>query len=196
MFPYKFATEDNLFYEGNMPSIVYYPGISLDVYNNMSVHTWSFKEETLKYLTNDLLSLHEIFTKANKQVFLDYNLDVSRSTTISGLAVHFFLKDFYKNNIPNINKLSIYKDVKQAYYGGMTEVYKPHGINLYYYDVNSLYPYVALQDMPGLTCKKIFFFDAPQAMSFSCFFFFDASQEKNGMKITSNTKTWLSLEVK
>lgn len=39
MFPYKFATEDNLFYEGNMPSIVYYPGISLDVYNNMSVHT-------------------------------------------------------------------------------------------------------------------------------------------------------------
>lgn len=35
------------------------------------------------------------------------------------------------------------------------EVQKPYGENLYYYDVNSLYPYVALQDMPGLECSKI-----------------------------------------
>jgi DNA polymerase elongation subunit (family B) len=36
----------------------------------------------------------------------------------------------------------------------MTEVYKPYGENLYYYDVNSLYPYVSLQDMVGLKCSK------------------------------------------
>jgi len=48
----------------------------------------------------------------------------------------------------------MYNDIKQAYYGGITEVYKPYGENLYYYDVNSLYPYVALQDMPGLECCK------------------------------------------
>ena len=43
--------------------------------------------------------------------------------TISGLAVRIFLKDFYNKNIPAINKPSIYRDLKQAYYGGITEVY-------------------------------------------------------------------------
>lgn len=30
------------------------------------------------------------------------------------------------------------------------EVYKAHGEDLYYYDVNSLYPFTSLNDMPGL----------------------------------------------
>ena len=32
-FPYDFATQDNLFYEGDFPSIHYYPGISLEAYD-------------------------------------------------------------------------------------------------------------------------------------------------------------------
>ena len=157
-FPYKFAVEDHLFYEGPMPSIDMYDNISLVEYNDISVYTWSFKEETIKYLTNDLLSLHEILTVANKRVFLDYNINMTESMTISGLAVRLYLKDYYLNNILNINKASIYRDIKQGYYGGITEVYKPFGNDLYYYDVNSLYPYVALQDMPGLECSKILYY--------------------------------------
>ena len=115
---------------------------------------WSFYDETIKYLNNDLYSLYEVLVKANKQVFLDFNINMSEHITISGLAVKIYLKDFYNNNIPDINKASLYKDIKEAYYGGITEVYKPYGENLYYYDVNSLYPFVALQDMPGLICNK------------------------------------------
>ena len=63
-----------------------------------------------------------------------------------------------QNNIPAINKASLYTDLKQGYYGGITEVYKPCGTNLHYYDVNSLYPYVALLDMPGLHCSKITYY--------------------------------------
>lgn len=48
-----------------------------------------------------------------------------------------YLNKHYNENIPRINKPSIYSDIKQAYYGGITEVYKPEGHN---YDVNSLYP--------------------------------------------------------
>jgi len=76
------------------------------------------------------------------------------SYTISGLALKIYLKDYYNNNIPNINVSSLYNDIKKAYYGGITEVYRPYGENLYYYDVNSLYPYAALNDMPGLNCTK------------------------------------------
>jgi len=66
-----------------------------------------------------------------------------------------FLRRFYDNNIPLINKKSVYNDIKKSYYGGVTEVYKPHGKNLYYYDVNSLYPHSALNAMPGLKCSYI-----------------------------------------
>lgn len=157
-FPYRFSTQDHLFYEGSMPSIEHYDEITQEQYEDLSAPYWSFYDETIKYLNNDLYSLHQVLTKANKQIFLDYNINMSESLTISGLAVKIYLKDFYNSNIPNINKASLYKDIKQAYYGGITEVYKPHGHNLYYYDVNSLYPSVALQDMPGLICSKLVFY--------------------------------------
>jgi hypothetical protein len=64
-----------------------------------------------------------------------------------------FLKRYYNYNIPLINKKSIYYDIKQSYFGGITEVYKPYGKNLYYYDVNSLYPLAALNAKPGLNCN-------------------------------------------
>lgn len=85
-------------------------------------------------------------------MFLDYNVDMTESITTSALAVNIYLKYFYKNNIPNINKASIYKNIKEAYYGSITEVYKPSARNFFYYGVNYLYPYIALQDMSGLIC--------------------------------------------
>ena len=81
------------------------------------------------------------------------------SITISGLAMKILLNKYYNNNIPFIKKPSIYKDIKKGYYGAITEVYKPYGENLYHYDVNSLYPFVALQDMPGLDCNKLTYFN-------------------------------------
>ncbi len=65
--------------------------------------------------------------------------------TISKLALEIFWKDHYK---PDLDKNQViplikynrkmYNDIRQAYYGGITEVYKPYGEGLYYYDVNSL----------------------------------------------------------
>ena len=31
--------------------------------------------------------------------------------------------------------------IRRGYYGGHADTYKPYGDNLYYYDVNSLYPF-------------------------------------------------------
>ena len=52
---------------------------------------------------------------ANKQIFLDFNASMTDSITISGLALRIYLKDFYNNNIPNIDKGSLYRDIKQGY---------------------------------------------------------------------------------
>jgi hypothetical protein len=38
----------------------------------------------------------------------------------------------------------IYRDIKNAYYGGFVDSYKPYAENVNSYDVNSLYPYSML----------------------------------------------------
>ena len=88
-------------------------------------------------------------------MFLDYNVDMTKSLSISGVALNLFLTKYYSYNIPLVTQKSMYSDIKLGYYGGITEVYKPYGKDLYYYDINSLYPFAALNDMPGLTCSKI-----------------------------------------
>lgn len=126
----------------------------------------------MEYLKRDLLVLHKVISKANKQTFLDYGIELLDNLTISGLAMKIFLNKYYNNNIPNINKRSLYNDIKLSYYGGITEVYKPYGENLFYYDVNSLYPYAALiNDMPALGCYKEEFINIPSDL-YSLFGFY------------------------
>jgi len=76
--------------------------------------------------------------------------------TTARLALNIFLKKYLKDTLlPVINNKSVFKGIKKAYYGGVAGVYKPHGKNLRYYDVNSLYPFVAKNVMPGHICKYI-----------------------------------------
>jgi hypothetical protein len=153
-FPYDFVNKNNLFYEGKKPEKKYYNNIDNKSYKEIS-ENWNLQSETLKYLKNDLISLYKVIDKFKYNIFLNYHTHITKSLTISGLAMNIFLNKYYNNNIPLITKKSIYKDIKSSYYGGITEVYKPYGKNLYYYDVNSLYPYSALNPMPGLNCTYI-----------------------------------------
>lgn len=156
IFPYKFASERTLFYIGDTPNFKYYENITLEVYKELVKSEWNFKEESLSYLNDDLSSLYEVIRKANQQLLFDYGMDLTKCLTISKLALNLFLTQHYpKQVIPNIDKSSIYQDIKLAYYGGKTEVYCPHGKDLYHYDVNSLYPSVAFNSMPGLNCTKM-----------------------------------------
>lgn len=158
VFPYKFANHKNLFYIGDKPSIEYYEDITKEYYDSIDLVGWSFKDETIKYLNKDLLCLYDVLFKFNKQLFIEYGAQLKDGNTISSLAAHIYLTKFYNNNIPSIDLKSLYNDLQKAYYGGITEVYRPYGENLFYYDVNSLYLYVALHDMAGLICKNLKYF--------------------------------------
>lgn len=80
---------------------------------------------------------------------------MSSSLTIAMIGLYVFLTDFYKGNTPFVNDRTMFSDIKHAYYGGCTEVYRPIGENLLYYDVYSLYPFAALNVMPGTKCTYI-----------------------------------------
>jgi len=83
-------------------------------------------------------------------------MQMTDSLTISGLAMRIFLTNHYKpenKSIPLIISKSVFDDIHKSYYGGRVEVYNPTNIDnkiLYYYDVNSLYPYASLNSMPGI----------------------------------------------
>lgn len=174
-FPYDFVNKNTLYYEGKKPEISFFKRHNFDTatkvldingkskmefyeyidsnsYNNIPSVGWSMKEETLIYLKNDLVSLYNVMDKFISQIYIHYNTHLTKSLTISSLSMDIFLKKYYNNNIPLIKQKSVYNDIKKSYYGGITEVYKPYGKNLYYYDVNSLYPHAALNIMPGLGC--------------------------------------------
>ena len=141
IFPYKFVNENKLFYVGNAPDVSYYSKNSIshiEDYEFTNFSNWSVREETIKYLEKDLICLYDVLTEANNKFHLYFDVDITKGLTISKIAYEIYFSKYYKNNIPLINNKSIYNDIKQSYYGGITEVYKPYGENLYYYDVNSL----------------------------------------------------------
>jgi hypothetical protein len=108
------------------------------------------KSETLEYLKGDLVCLYQVLDKFGKHVFKDFDIQITNSLTISSLALNTYLQNFYENPcLPLINNKNLYNDIVQSYFGGVTEVYRPYGQNLYYYDVNSLYPFAALNPMPS-----------------------------------------------
>lgn len=154
-FPHKFVSRNTLNYVGNTPSIDYWDNISLSNYNELVKPNWDLRKECIKYLEKDLISLTFIMNKFSEYLNRKYYIQVTDSLTISRLALNIFLKEYLRDSkLPIIGK-NIFSDIKKAYYGGVTEVYKPYGKNLFYYDVNSLYPFAALNPIPGVNCTFI-----------------------------------------
>jgi hypothetical protein len=154
-FPYEFVNEKNLYYIGNTPDKKYFNSISDDDYNIILSNNWDCKKETLKYLENDLNTLMEIIDKFGKYIYLNYNLQITDCLTISKLAINILYNNYINKerdkikSLPLINRPNIYNFIKLSYFGGICEVYKPFGENLKYYDINSEYPFVAKNAMPG-----------------------------------------------
>jgi hypothetical protein len=165
-FPYDFTTKDTLFYVGQTPDINYYKDIKIEDYMNLYKEEWSLKDECLSYLDKDLISLYQVLVKVNKSIHFLFNMQMTDSLTVSGLAMRLFLTKYYNPNdksIPLIISKSVFDDIHKSYYGGRVEVYNPTNINstntinktLYYYDVNSLYPYASLNSMPSINSTYI-----------------------------------------
>lgn len=155
-FPYTFVNELTLNYIGNTPNIEYYEDIKKDEYKKLKKSNWNLKEETLKYLSGDLNSLMCVVDKFNKYIFRTFEIQMTESITLARLALNIFLKDYLgESKIPLINMESLYNFIKQGYYGGINEVYKPYIEKGFYYDVNSLYPFSAKNAIPGNECNYI-----------------------------------------
>jgi hypothetical protein len=83
------------------------------------------KNETIKYIDNDVNSLYEIIYKFGKEFFDLESIDISKSISISSLALNTFLTNYYdhKKTPIYIPKYKQYTDIRKAYFGGRVEVF-------------------------------------------------------------------------
>ncbi|GJT97805.1 DNA polymerase-like protein [Tanacetum coccineum] len=89
-----------------------------------------------------------------KSLEIEKELDIESKITLSSLALNIFRLRYYNDeifpiHIPNQNEDTF---IRKAYYRGHTDSYNPYGENLYYYYVNSLYPFV-MKEYP-IPCGK------------------------------------------
>jgi hypothetical protein len=120
--------------------------------------------------------------KFNNILYVEHNTNLTIALTITRIALNIFFYKYYENNIPLINISNIYDFIKKAYFGGITEVYIPHGFNLIYLDVNSLYPAVALDALPGIDCHYIETTDLEKGLELENLFgFFEAKIKTNNL---------------
>lgn len=112
----------------------------------------SMQKVLVDYMKQDIYLLGGVMQKAQDIYCKLYKLDIESKITLSSLALSIFRQRYYDADnwpihIPNRNEDTF---IRRAYYGGHTDAYKPYGENLYYYDVNSLYPFVMKEyPMPG-----------------------------------------------
>ena len=157
-FPFNFT---NVFYAGMLPAYECWKDISKKVYNNLLEEykgkSWNFELEAIKYCKLDCKCLFEILVQFNNLIFNNFNVNIHKSLTLPSLAMRIYKSQFMpKNQIYQIGG-AVERDIRQSYTGGAVDVYIPHNrksvdslfsqiktffTTLYYYDVNSLYPFV------------------------------------------------------
>lgn len=118
--------------------------VSLEDYNNYCSQfvnkSWSLKTETLKYVDIDCIALHQILIKYGNMIFNKWSIDIKHTPTLPALCFKIYKARYMpKDTIPIITGIP-YRDIKQSYTGGATDMYIPYGENIWCYDVNSLYP--------------------------------------------------------
>ena len=183
-FPHAFVNKNTLNYIGNKPDINFYDNININEYNNIPNNNWDLKSECLIYLNKDIKGLFEVMNEFSRLIYIYFNVQMTDALTITRLALNIFKKNYYKNQcIPSINKIYLFNFIKEGYFGGITDVYKPYGKDLIYIDVNSLYPYAALNYMPGTDCYFIESFEDKGLDLDNLFGFFYARVKTNNLYI-------------
>jgi len=153
-FPHNFASAEKLEYVGDKPDISYYEDMSKKDYDLIPLN-WSFRDELIKYLQFDLLSLQEIMIKFANDIYKLEKINVTKVPTISSLSFKSIITNYIKPNLLFKIKGTAHNNMRKAFFGGAAEVYSlnPKG-DVRIYDINSSYP--ASMKLPMPIGKPVF----------------------------------------
>lgn len=100
-------------------------------------------EKAQEYLKNDCLGLYEILEKFSKWGLNNGTL----KATLPSQSLYIFKENFLRYRLQSVSE-SQESFLRNTYFGGRVEIFRMRGKGLYYYDFNSLYPKVMLEEMP------------------------------------------------
>jgi hypothetical protein len=115
---------------------------NLELFNNPSL-----LQEFINYSLQDAKSLYEALFTAQNMYFNKFKVDIESVYSLATLSLKIYRSKFQEEPI-FILPSNIDNFIRNSYYGGGTDVYKGFSKKVYYYDVNSLYPYAMLNPMP------------------------------------------------
>lgn len=98
------------------------------------------KPEWSPYLLDDCRSLYESVTKFEHYIISHFSVNLKDNITLAQLALCVWRSNYQEDTLPCYR--AIEDDIREAYFGGRTEIFKSRGQNLKYYDVTSEYPKV------------------------------------------------------
>lgn len=102
----------------------------------------SQKDILIEYMKQDIYLLGGVMKEVQDIYYKLYSVDITTKITLSSLSLTIFRKQFYNERVTPVSIPNRTADefIRRGYYGGHADVYKPYGKDLFYYDVNSLYP--------------------------------------------------------
>jgi DNA polymerase type B, organellar and viral len=129
-----------------------------------------FREDLISYCKNDCYILYKIIQKFNNLIFDKWFLNINNFPTLPSVAMGLFRSKFLMDE--TICKISgeTYKDIKQSYTGGSTDLFIPHGVNIHGYDINSLYPHSMANNLMPINNIKYFEGNVTENNLFGFFF--------------------------
>jgi DNA polymerase type B, organellar and viral len=115
-------------------------------------------EEFVEYSLQDSNCLYDCISRLQEIYLLEYNVDITTILSTSTLSMKIFRSKFLKVNIPILKRIDD-SLIREGYFAGATDYYQMKPENIYYYDVNSLYPFAMMKPMPFKLIRKIKIFE-------------------------------------
>lgn len=119
--------------------------------------------ENIEYNKFDCIGLYEILNI----FFSKYANDIGFTISIASTSLKVFTSKFLKEPLYVLNK-NTEDFIRKSYYGGRCEVFKKHLDKGFYYDVNSLYPYVMTLEMPAGFYYEVLEFEKDKIGFYNC----------------------------
>ncbi len=114
-------------------------------HENITIDNYLDKEflnSICSYCENDAKILGICFVKFRNLITQEFSTDIVNFLTLSALAFYIYRYSYLKDIHIEISSQDLDRFIRKSYKGGVVDVYKPLLENGYYYDVNSLYPYI------------------------------------------------------
>lgn len=89
--PYYFYNPERFEYVGSLPEYKYWLSSDISVEEDSILASlwkngWDAKNILLKYLKDDLISLHQVISLAQKEFFLEFKVDIVKCLTLPGVG--------------------------------------------------------------------------------------------------------------